>query len=478
MPAKKFDPVPLVIDLDGTLTNSDLLYESFFSSLARGPGVLLTCLRLILQGLAPLKAFLARVSEVEYALLPYNAKVLELAQNEYKKGRKVYLATASDARHAQAIAKHLGCFTGVFASDGTTNLKSAAKAALLVKTFGKHGFDYLGNTFADIPVWQQARRVLTANAPARLLRFLSRRGMAHTVVSPHTGSLKAWPKALRVHQYAKNILVFVPLFTSHSLTLAAMGNAALAAVAFSLCASSVYLLNDLIDLNADRQHPTKRQRPFAAGHIPLPSGMVAAPVLLVLALTLSVCLLPPAFTFVLLAYFALTLAYSLYLKRKLVIDVVVLGLLYTLRVMAGAMAIHVALSEWLLAFSMFIFTFLAFIKRYVELSMRAAKSLPAPSNRDYRLADLPIIGALAGASGFNAIIIFTLYISSPAVAGLYRSPQLLWLISPLLVYWMSRTLILAHRGQINDDPVLFAIKDQTSYAVVILVAVITLAATV
>ncbi len=478
MPAPTVKPqqIPLVVDLDGTLTKSDLLYESFFSSITRGVVVLLKCLALIFQGRAQLKAFLATAGKVSYELLPYDDDVLAFLQTEYKKGRPVYLATASDTLHAQAIAKHLGCFTGVFSSDGTTNLKSLAKAELLVKNFGSKGFDYIGNDFADIPVWRQAHTAFVANAPTRLLKMLKKQNMAFTPISHKTHGLKVWLKALRVHQYAKNALIFLPLLTSHSFYPSTLGYAILATIAFSLCASSVYLLNDLVDLNSDRQHPTKRRRPFASGALPLHHGMVAAPILFLLALGLSLFLLPLAFTAVLMLYFSLTLAYSLHLKRKLIIDVVVLGLLYTLRVMAGAVAIDVSLSEWLLAFSMFIFTFLAFIKRYVELSMRMAKNLPSPSNRDYKLEDIPIVGAMAAASGFNAITIFSLYVSSPAVASLYSHPHLLWMICPLLLYWMARILILAHRGQIDDDPVLFAIKDRISYCVVALMAIIALAA--
>jgi 4-hydroxybenzoate polyprenyltransferase len=274
-------------------------------------------------------------------------------------------------------------------------------------------------------------------------------------------SLRVWLKALRVHQYAKNVLIFVPLLTAHAYAVPFLLRAMLAFVAFSLCASAVYILNDLVDLDADRRHPSKRLRPFASGTIPIAHSIIAIPVLLLLAFGCAfIASLPLAA--VLAGYLALTLAYSLTLKRKPLIDVVVLAMLYTTRVVAGAVALPVMVSEWLLAFSMFIFTSLALIKRYTELSLRLEKQLPEPSNRDYQLADLPIVGALAAASGFNAVTIFALYISSPTVRDLYRHPQLLWLICPILLYWIGRAVMFAHRRAIDDDPILFALRDRVS----------------
>jgi 4-hydroxybenzoate polyprenyltransferase len=274
--------------------------------------------------------------------------------------------------------------------------------------------------------------------------------------------LKRWGKALRIHQYAKNALLFVPLLTSHTFTLSSLATECLAFVAFSLCASSVYIFNDLIDLEADRQHPTKHKRPFASGSISIAHGAIMASLLLMLAFGFSL-LISPLFTGALASYFVMTTAYSLFLKRKMIIDVVVLAMLYTVRVVAGGIAVNVEVSEWLLAFSMFIFTCLALVKRYVELASRQDSQLPDPSNRNYKLQDLPIIGALAAASGLNAITIFSLYISSPAVRDLYRHPQFLWLICPVLLYWVGRLLVLVQRRIVDDDPVLFALQDRVSY---------------
>ncbi len=467
--------VPLVIDLDGTLVETDLLYESYFGTATLGLRHHWSVLAALLCGKARLKAFLAEFSSIDYGVLPYSEGVLALIHEARAEGRPVYLATASDRRHAEGVAAHLRLFDGIFASDGITNLSGQNKSERLVEAFGAGGFDYVGNGPADLAVWSRARSALLVGGGAALARKIDQLGIPVKHLKKKSASLRAWLKAIRVHQYAKNALVFVPLLTAHAYSLSSLLKASVAFVAFSLCASAVYILNDLIDLDADRQHPTKRRRPFASGTIPIAHGVVAIPMLLLLAYA-SALYAPPLFTKVLTAYFALTVAYSLSFKRKLLVDVVVLAMLYTTRVIGGAAALPVTLSEWLLAFSMFIFICLALMKRQVELSLRVDNGLPDPSNRNYRLADLPIITALAAASGFNAVTIFALYISSPPVKDLYRHPEFLWLICPILLYWIGRALVLAHRRIIDDDPILFAVKDQISYlAGALTIAIVVLA---
>jgi len=453
--------IPLVVDLDGSLLQTDMLYESFFASATTGFGHYWSTLSALRHGKATLKHYLAGAGSVDYALLPYNPAVLDLIHAARAEGRAVYLATASDRRHAEGVAAHLGVFDGLYASDGTVNLAGSAKARVLIDTFGDRGFDYVGNDSADLAVWAHAHRAHVASSSTALLRKVEPLGIPIDRLAAPGPSLRLWLKALRVHQYAKNVLIFVPLLTAHAYALDSILSATLAFVAFSLCASSVYLLNDLVDLRADRQHPSKRRRPFACGALPLAHGVIAIPVLLAAAYLCAV-LTSLLFTAVLSAYFALTLAYSLTLKRRLMVDIVVLATLYTTRVVAGAAAVTLVPSEWLLAFSMFIFTCLALVKRYVELALRIDRELPDPSNRNYRLMDLPTIGALAAASGFNAVTIFALYISSPAVGGLYHHPRLLWLLCPILMYWLSRMVILAHRRVVDDDPIVFALHDRNS----------------
>jgi 4-hydroxybenzoate polyprenyltransferase len=466
---------PLVVDLDGSLIRTDLLYESFFAALPNGFKHHYSVMASLLRGKAHLKAYLAQVAVLDHALLPYNPAVVDLIVRARKDGRRIYLATASDRRHAEVVAEHLGHFDGIFASDGETNLSGEAKARRLIEAFGDKNFDYVGNEDRDVPIWAHARKAYIVGGSRALLRKVQALDIAiESIDNPRTPVL-VWLKALRAHQYVKNVLVFVPLLTAHAYAPHFVVNALLAFVAFSLCASSVYLLNDLVDLDADRRHPTKRKRPFASGAIPLAHGVIAIPLLLILSFSCAAAV-SLNLVGVLSAYFGLSLSYSLSLKRKLMVDVVVLAMLYTTRVIAGAVALPVVPSEWLLAFSMFIFTSLALVKRYVELAMRIDKELPDPRNRNYRLADLPIVGALAAASGLNAVTIFTLYISSSTVRELYRHPEVLWLICPVLLYWLARVVVLAHRRAIDDDPIVFAIHDRNSRICGVLMVLIVLAA--
>jgi 4-hydroxybenzoate polyprenyltransferase/phosphoserine phosphatase len=453
--------VPLVVDLDGSLVHTDLLYESFFASIKDGAAHHWKTLKALLRGKAPLKAYLAQVSKIDYARLPINSQVVELIRQAKSQGRLIYLATASNRYHAESIAANLGYFDGVFSSDDIVNMAAENKARTLVEAFGDCGFDYVGNSTDDIAIWQHARTAYVVSRSRSLQRKLESKGLTAEVVDTPPRTLRVWIRALRVHQYAKNVLIFVALLTSHAYTATNILHAILGFIAFSLCASSAYFLNDLIDLNADRQHPSKQRRPFASGAIPIMHGVAAIPILVLLAFGCA-ALTTLEFAVALLVYFSLTLAYSFTLKRRLIVDIVVLATLYTTRVVAGAAALPVMPSEWLLAFSMFIFTSLALMKRYIELAMRVDQELPDPSNRNYRLIDLPIVGALAAASGFNAVTIFALYVSSPAVATLYRHPELLWLLCPVLMYWLSRMVVLAHRRVIDDDPIVFALRDRNS----------------
>jgi 4-hydroxybenzoate polyprenyltransferase/phosphoserine phosphatase len=467
--------IPLIVDLDGTLVQTDLLYESFFASIKDGAKHHWLTFDALRRGRAPLKAYLAGVSTIDYASLPFNADVIKLINQAKAEGRPVYLATASNRRHADSIAAHLGIFDGVFCSEDSINLAGEAKARALVDAFGERGFDYFGNSFVDLAIWSHARQAYIASNQSSLRQTVEQRGVPVTQVTSPRSSLRIWLKALRIHQYAKNALIFVPALTAHAYSLQNLLSVLLAFVSFSLCASSAYLLNDLVDCQADRQHPTKRNRSFASGAIPAAHGVAAIPILVLIA-TICALSISALFTLILFTYLALTLAYSLTLKRRLIVDVVVLATLYTIRVIAGAAAIPVVPSEWLLAFSMFIFFCLALAKRYIELATRLDKDLPDPSNRNYRLMDLPTIGALAAASGFNAVTIFALYVNSPPVSGLYRHQRVLWLICPILMYWLSRILVLAHRRVVDDDPIVFALRDRNSrICAVAMIAVVLLA---
>ncbi|MHC1950499.1 UbiA family prenyltransferase [Bradyrhizobium sp. UFLA06-06] len=467
---------PLVVDLDGSLLLTDVLYECLLNVLPGGFHANFAAVRALANGKAAVKHHLAQVSELDYATLPYNSCVMDFIHAAKKRGRKVYLATAANAKHAKGIADHLGIFDGWFASDAKTNLSGSLKAEILTATFGESGFDYIGNGPSDFHVWKIADKAYGVSlSKAVKSRLVALKGSYVALDDGNAGG-RGWFKALRVHQYVKNVLVFVPLATSHQLTLANIITDVIAFLAFCACASAVYILNDLLDLKSDRAHSSKRARPFASGLLQLRTGLLMIPAFLLFSLMLATTI-SLEFVGVLVGYFVLTSAYSVYLKRKMVVDVVVLAMLYTARIVAGGAATGIQISEWLFIFSMFIFTSLALIKRYVELSTRLDRGLPNRSDRDYGIGDVDVVTALAAASGLNAITIFALYVTSPDVQILYRHPQALWLICPILLYWIGRVLMMAHRRLMDDDPIVFALRDRisaialASIAVVIIIAI-------
>ncbi|MEM7490182.1 MAG: UbiA family prenyltransferase [Pseudomonadota bacterium] len=453
--------IPLVVDLDGTLLRSDLLIETAFRRAGRDPGAIWGMIRALRRRKACLKRFLSDGADCSPETLPYDADILSIIKRARLAGRKVYLASGSHDAFVGAIARHLDIFDGHFATSGTTNLTGVAKADLLVRTFGRGRFDYIGNDRADLPVWDAARQAIAIRAPRRVAAQLRRAKPEAQFVAHERTTVKDWVRQLRVHQYAKNALVFVPMLAAHAITPANVAIALLVAVAFCMAASACYILNDLIDLQEDRLHRSKRDRPLARGDIPIQHAILAVPVLLIGAAIISISV-SWAFAAVLAAYFALTVAYSLYLKRILLIDVLTLAGLYTIRVLGGAVALSIPLSSWLVVFSLSLFVSLALMKRFVELAALIDAGKPSPANRDYEKIDLGMLAALSAAAGFNAVTVLALYVSSGSVGLLYSRPELLLLACPVMTFWIGRALILAQRREMQDDPVLFAIKDPQS----------------
>jgi 4-hydroxybenzoate polyprenyltransferase/phosphoserine phosphatase len=457
--------IPLCVDLDGTLLKSDLLHESVIRFLSARPFAVFVLILALLRGRAALKRFLAEQVGVTPELLPFREDLLEFLRDSRAKGRKLYLVTASDQKFAQHVVTHLGIFEGVLGSDGKKNLKAKVKQRFLVERFGERGFDYIGDSLADIPVWQKARRAYVVG-PKRWVASLIRKKIP---VSGSFGTreltLPVWARALRVHQWVKNLLVFTPLVLSHEFTNTELFlDAVTAFFSFSLCASSVYILNDLLDLESDRHHPRKRFRPFAAGELSLLSGAIAVPFLLLTSAILAI-LLPQEFQLVLLTYFGITLAYSLRLKQIVLIDILVLSGLYTIRLLAGGLATEIVLTHWLLVFSGFFFFSLACVKRFSELFTVRKKERTEIRGRGYQESDLEVVGTLGIGGGLLSVFVLVMYVTSDDVTQLYSNPGRLLLIVPLLLYWTSRVWLLGYRGQMNEDPIVFAIKDQVSYGV-------------
>ncbi len=455
----------LAVDLDGTLIRSDLLHESLLQYLHHQPWSSWRTALWLVQGKAVLKQQLAQRAEIDPAGLPYHTDFLAWLQTQHQSGRRLLLCTAADQRLAQVVAAHCGVFEAVLASDGQTNLDGPRKAQALVQRFGLGGFDYAGNADSDVVVWQAARQAIVVNASARLLaQAQAQTGVqVERVFASTPGTLRHWPHMLRLHQWLKNLLLFVPLLAAHQLPPgSAWGSLWLAFVAFSLCASSVYICNDLLDLESDRKHPRKRQRPFAAGALPVWLGLLLAPLLALASLLLALTV-GPAFAAWLALYLALTLAYSWWLKRLVLLDCLALALLYTLRVVAGAAAAGLALSFWLLAFSGFLFLSLAFVKRYAELHQQRSDGKPSAPGRGYLTSDAPLVQTLGVSAGYTAVVVLALYVHSDAVLPLYSNPALLWAAVPIMAYWVSWVWLCAFRGTMHDDPLLFAFQDRSSW---------------
>ena len=453
---------PLVVDLDGTLIRTDMLHESALRILRDRPFETLRIPYWLSRGKAVLKRRLARRVGFDPSSLPYNRDFLDWLKQQRTQGRTLILCTASDCSIASAIADHLGFFDGVMASDGILNLAGNHKAEALVQRFGHAGFDYAGNSNADLAVWQRARRAVVVNASMGLVKKAGACCEVERVFPSPTAGFTAWRRVLRVHQWLKNLLLFVPLFAAHQITnLDAWLALILAFFSFNLCASSVYIANDLLDLESDRHHPRKCKRPFASGLVPVWMGVALAPLLLLGSLALA---RPVGGTFLpwLLFYFGLTCAYSWGLKRLMLVDCLALAMLYTLRIIAGAAAADMPLSFWLLAFSVFLFLSLAFVKRYAELQVQLLHGKQKAHGRGYYTSDAPLLQMMGITSGYAAALVLALYLNSETVIRLYRAPEFVWGAVPVMLFWVSWMWMQAHRGKMHDDPLVFAMKDQAS----------------
>ncbi len=455
---------PLYVDLDGTLVATDTLWEALLSLARQRPSELMQIPIWLFRGRATLKARLAERVPVRAELLPYRSEVVDYVRQARAMGRRTVLTTASNRVTAEAVAAHLELFDHVLASDGSLNLSGKQKLRAIRGDTPAGDFEYLGNSTKDVPMWRDAggaSLVAPSTAAAAAVRRL---GIPRaTLVDRESWLLSAF-RALRPHQWTKNLLLFVPLLLAHRSEPGRVLDVGLAFFMFCGCASATYLLNDLLDIDADRRHPQKRRRPFALGTLPIPIGLALLAGLLTASIGASIALLTMSFTAMLAAYVLLTTAYSFCLKETLVLDVLVLAGLYTHRVLAGGIAADVAISPWLLAFSMFIFLSLAFVKRHVELVSARSADRSELDRRGYRVDDIGLVETMGLASGYVAVLVIGLYVSSDEVTRFYATPELLWLMCPVMLYWITRIWFLAHRGEVSEDPVLFASRDRVSYA--------------
>lgn len=453
----------LVVDLDDTLIRTDSLFENFWMACSQSWTAPLAAAGSVAGGPLAVKQTLARIAPVDASLLPYNTQVLELIRQWRARGGKVTLATASLQSVADAVAGHLNIFDEVFGSGDTTNLKGRHKAEFLKSRYGEKGFAYIGDCKADLAIWHQSGHAVTVT-PKKNLRARAEaacRSIIHLDTPPR--SLRDYVRAMRPHQWLKNILVFAPMLAAHEFTLEAFALSLLAFAAFSLMASGTYIFNDLLDLKSDRAHPRKRNRPFASGAVPVSHGTFLAPILILSSLLLAAIggwwlLAVMAF------YFVASSLYSFKLKRLVALDIVWLAGLYTLRILAGGAAAHIIPSMWLLVFSVFFFFMLAGIKRQAELLDGIKTGTVKAHGRGYHIDDLPAVSSLSLASGLVAILIIALYADSDQVRLLYKTPEILLAVCPIMLFWVSRIAIKTHRGEMHDDPLVFAARDRISYA--------------
>lgn len=453
---------PLCVDCDGSLIKTDLLHESLLLLLKQHTLSIFMLPFWLLKGKANFKNKIAERVKINFKSLPYNTDVIETIQKTKKEKRKIILVTASPQCWADGINEELKLFDEAIGSSEANNLSGRTKASYLVKRFGEKAFDYIGNAKVDLPVWQSSANAIVVSSSQSLLNQAGNLTSVKQNIQLKKKSLSTYIRALRIYQWIKNSLIWLPIAAAHKLSNSAILIQGLYAfLSFSLCASAVYLINDLFDLESDRAHVRKCKRPFAAGLIPVSHGIILAPVLLLISFILALQL-PKEFLLVLFFYFAMTLAYSLRLKQQVILDVLILGGLYTIRIIAGSAATQIIPSFWLLGLSLFIFFSLALIKRYSELLVTLEQKKSKTIGRGYEISDLPILMSMGASSGIAAVMVLALYVNSPESTSLYHNKFWLWLAPPVFLYWIVRFWMKAHRGQVDDDPIVFAIKDWQS----------------
>jgi len=468
--------VPLVVDLDGTLLRTDLLLESALCLIKQKPWRALLMPLWFVRGRAYLKRRIFQSIRIDVSLLPLHEELLAWLRQEKVRGRRLVLATASDYDQARSLVEPLGLFDAVLGSDGQRNLKGRQKLKTIVEVCGEK-FDYIGNSSADLEIWKGCREAVLVNAPKRVEHSARRAANVTQVFPPPFAGLRNALRAMRCYQWVKNLLVFVPAITSHMIFDSAIaGTALLAFFSFGFCASATYIVNDLLDLEEDRRHDSKKQRPFASGQMSLGSGILLALACLSAGAVIA-AIISQAFLTALATYVVLTSLYSLFLKRLLVVDVLTLASLYTLRVVAGSLATGIVLSLWLLSFAFFLFLSLAFSKRAAELIQHPQDNQQALPGRGYITTDLDAVSTAGLCSGFLASLILALYINSDSVQLLYRRPAILWGLQPILVYYVTRLWLICRRGELTEDPIQYTAKEPSTYGAALLAVLVLLAAT-
>ncbi len=464
---------PLFVDLDGTLIKTDLLHEAIIRLIKSSFWTLFLLPFWLLKGKAHFKSKIANIVEPDFSVLPYNTPFIDFLRKEKEKGRALYLATASNIHYAESVAEYTGIFDGVIASNEENNLKGKNKLKACQEISPK--FAYAGDSVADFDIFEQAVESHLVNPTRKALAMVNKHPVTK-IWQREKVSFKTWLKAIRLHQWLKNLLLFVPLFVSGQyIEIASLIQVSIGFVAFGLLASATYIVNDLLDLDADRQHPRKKRRPFASGELSIIDGFIVIALLLFLVFLLA-GFTPVGFQLSLVAYLIFTLIYSFFLKYYVIADVISLAGLFTLRIIAGALILEVSLSFWLLAFSMFIFFSLALVKRCAEIKMLEKSGQYKSSGRDYNVSDYELMQSLGVTSAFMAILLMAFYVHDAYAGDIYSQPVMLWLTLPAFVYWLCRMWLKTSRSEMHDDPIIFSLKDRGSVITIAFICLVTLAA--
>ncbi len=456
---------PLFVDLDGTLVKADIFLEAIFALVRKNPCILANIIGwLIRGGRARVKYEIAVRYDLQACNLPYNEELLDFLREQKTLGRKIHLATASNEIFAKKVADKLGLFDAVLASDARENLKGGNKLERILNYCEGEAFSYAGDAFSDVKIWSSAETAIIVNPSWGVLKAAKKVVQVEKIITDGKSEVLTLLSALRLHQWVKNLLVAVPLLTAHAFSVESFGHVLSAFFSFCLLASATYLLNDLFDLQSDRAHPRKQKRPIAAGELKAADGLFLAFFLIAISFLIAWGL-PTEFVAALFIYLVLTLCYSMVLKTFALIDVMVLASLYALRIIAGAAAIQVELSFWLISFSMFFFLSLALVKRYAEVRSVEDTTERGVSRRDYRVQDEPLLTSMGISSGFLSILVLALFIEHQHSLEIYSNPAVLWMLCPPLLYWILRMWIKTARDDMHDDPIVFSVRDIVSWLV-------------
>ncbi len=466
------DSTPLCVDLDGTLIRTDIMLESFVRAFKSHLYIIFFIPFWLMKGKNHLKMQLAIRSDIDVDNLPYEETFLQYIRDQFSEGRELVLVTGSYEKYANKIAEYLGIFSGVVSTNDSVNLTGRNKAKYLEEKYGQRNFDYAGNESKDGYIWEISRRAIVVNANQKTIDIAKNSCEIEKIIDRKKAGIKKYLKAIRIHQWTKNALIFVPILAAHKFTeLEGITSTLIAFLAFSLCASATYILNDLLDLDADRIHAYKMKRAFASGDISILSGLIMSFFLFLISIIL-LFFVPPAFALVLFIYVVTTLVYSFKLKTLPMVDVIVLAGLFTSRVIAGAAASKIDPTFWLLAFSVFLFLSLALVKRASELINLRLNNKEQAKGRGYAVTDLSIVKSMGTSSGYLAVLVLALYIHSQEITKLYINPNMLWFICPLVLFWISRIWLITARGNMHEDPIVFAIKDKGSWIIAFLAAIV------